>query len=152
MKDIDIKILSILQEKGDIPIAELAKMINLSTTPCWARVQKLQKLGVIRKRVALLDPQQLNLNLVAIMQIKTVQHNEEWLRKLVSVVSKMSEVVEFYRLSGDIDYMLKVVVADMAAYDALYHRLTSQITLTTVTTSFVMESIKNTSKLPLNYL
>jgi Lrp/AsnC family transcriptional regulator len=151
LNDIDKKILSVLQENADIPIAELSKKVNLSATPCWARINKLYKQGYIIKKVAVVDRVKLNLNVVAFVQVKTSNHNMEWARKFVKVINDMDEVVEFYRLSGSIDYLLKVLVPSIEKYDEFYKKLTDKIDLTDVSTSFSMEEIKQTSTLPLEH-
>ena len=151
LNDIDKKILSVLQENADIPIAELSKKVSLSATPCWARINKLYKQGYIVKKVAVVDRFKLNLNVVAFVQVKTSNHNMEWARKFVKVINDMDEVVEFYRLSGSIDYLLKVLVPSIEKYDEFYKKLTDEIDLTDVSTSFSMEEIKQTSTLPLEH-
>ena len=149
--DIDKKILSVLQDNADIPIAELSKKVNLSATPCWARINKFYKQGYIVKKVAVVDRLKLNLNVVAFVQVKTSNHNMDWARKFVKVINDMDEVVEFYRLSGSIDYLLKVLVPSIEKYDEFYKKLTDKIDLTDVSTSFSMEEIKQTSSLPLDH-
>jgi Lrp/AsnC family transcriptional regulator len=152
LNDIDKKILSVFQENADIPIAELSKKVNLSATPCWARINKLYKQGFITKKVAVVDRLKLNLSVVAFVQVKTSNHNITWANKFVSVVNDIPEVVEFYRLSGSIDYLLKVLVPSIEHFDKFYKKLTSKIDLTDVTTSFSMEEIKQTTSLPLDYI
>ena len=151
LNDIDKKILSVLQENADLPISELSKKVNLSATPCWARINKLYKQGFITKKVAVVDRLKLNLNVVAFVQVKTSNHNMEWARKFVKVISDMPEVIEFYRLSGSIDYLLKVLVPSIEKYDEFYKKLTDKVDLTDVSSSFYMEEIKQTSSLPLDY-
>ena len=151
LNDIDKKILSVLQDNADIPIAELSKQVNLSATPCWARINKLYKQGYIDRKVAVVDRLKLNLNVVAFVQVKTSNHNMDWARKFVKVINDMDEVVEFYRLSGSIDYLLKVLVPSIEKYDEFYKKLTDKIDLTDVSTSFSMEEIKQTSTLPLDH-
>jgi len=151
LNDIDKKILSVLQENAGLPISELSKKVNLSATPCWARINKLYKQGFITKKVAVVDRLKLNLNVVAFVQIKTSNHNMEWARKFVKAISDMPEVIEFYRLSGSIDYLLKVLVPSIEKYDEFYKKLTDKVDLTDVSSSFSMEEIKQTSSLPLDY-
>ena len=151
LNDIDKKILSVLQENADLPISELSKKVNLSATPCWARINKLYKQGFITKKVAVVDRLKLNLNVVAFVQVKTSNHNMEWARKFVKVISDIPEVIEFYRLSGSIDYLLKVLVPSIEKYDEFYKKLTDKVDLTDVSSSFSMEEIKQTSSLPLDY-
>jgi len=152
MDDIDKKILSLLQINADIPVAKLSKKVNLSSTPCWLRINKLYKQGYIKKKVAVIDRAKINLSTVAIVQIRTSQHNMTWSKKFIEGVKEMDEVVEFYRLSGTTDYLLKVLVPSIDKFDAFYKKLTDKIDLSDVTTSFSMEEIKQTSNLPLNYI
>ena len=134
-----------------LPLAEIAKRVGLSSTPCWRRIQKLETAGVIRQRVALLDGTKLNCSVTVFVSIQTGQHTAAWLKKFASVVTDFPEVVEFYRMSGEIDYLLRVVVPDIAAYDNFYQRLIKAIDLTDVSSSFAMEQIKYTTSLPLEY-
>jgi Lrp/AsnC family transcriptional regulator len=152
MDDIDRKILSSLQEDSSRSLAELAEIAGLSPTPCWRRVQNLEKAGVIKGRVALLDADKLNVGTTVFVRIKTSQHNYEWLEQFAKAVSEIDEVVEFYRMSGDIDYLLRVVVPDIAGYDAVYKRLIKAADLADVSSSFAMEKIKSTTALPLSYV
>ena len=152
MDDIDKKILSLLQINADIPVAELSKKVNLSSTPCWLRINKLYKQGYIKKKVAVIDRSKINLSTVAFVQIRTSQHNMAWSKKFIEGVKEMDEVVEFYRLSGTTDYLLKVLVPSIDKFDVFYKKLTDKIDLSDVTTSFSMEEIKQTSNLPLNYI
>ena len=152
MNDIDKKILSLLQTNADIPIAELSKKINLSPSPCWLRINKLYKQGYIKKKVAVIDRHKINLSTVAFVQIRTSQHNMTLSKKFVEGVKEMDEVVEFYRLSGTTDYLLKVLVPSIDKFDEFYKKLTDKIDLSDVTTSFSMEEIKQTSNLPLDYI
>ena len=152
MDDIDKKILSLLQVNADIPVAELSKKVNLSSTPCWLRINKLYKQGYIKKKVAVIDRAKINLSTVAFVQIRTSQHNMAWSKKFIEGVKEMDEVVEFYRLSGTTDYLLKVLVPSIDKFDEFYKKLTDKIDLSDVTTSFSMEEIKQTSNLPLHYI
>lgn len=152
MDKLDRRILGILQEDATIAVADLAKKVGLSTTPCWRRVQKLEEEGVIRKRVALLDPVKINARVTVFVSIRTNSHSIEWLRRFSEVVGEFPEVVEFYRMSGDVDYLLRVVVPDIAAYDAFYQRLISKIEIRDVSSAFAMEQIKYTTEMPLDYM
>jgi Lrp/AsnC family transcriptional regulator len=145
MDAIDRKILTVLQNDSNISIAELADRVGLSQTPCWKRIQRLEQSGVIVKRVALVAPEKIGLGLTVFVQIETSDHSGPWLDKFAQNVSAMPEVMEFYRMAGDVDYMLRVVVADMAAYDAFYKRLIETIPLKNVTSRFAMERIKATT-------
>lgn len=149
---LDRKILSILQEDATIPVAEVAKRVGLSTTPCWRRIQKLEEDGVILRRVALLDPKSVNTKVTVFVSIVTNQHSEEWLRRFAELIREFPEVVEFYRMSGQVDYLLRVVVPDIEAYDAFYKRLITKIEISDVSSAFAMEQIKYTTALPLSYI
>ena len=135
----DRKILAILQKDCTLPVAEIGKQIGLSTTPCWRRIQKLEEQGVIERRVALLDPKKVNVGV------------KEWLERFHAALEDFPEVVEFYRMSGQIDYLLRVVVPDIERYDAFYKKLISRIELSDVSSAFAMEQIKFTTALPLDY-
>ena len=145
MDAVDRKILAILQKDASISIAELAGRVNLSQTPCWKRIQKLEREGVITGRVALLSPEKLGLGLTVFVSVETADHSKPWLENFAAVVSDMPEVMDFYRMAGDVDYMLRVVVADMAGYDGFYKRLIAAVPLKNVTSRFAMERIKATT-------
>ena len=145
MDAIDTKILMLLQEDASISIAELAQKVNLSQTPCWKRVQRLEASGVIQKRVALVDPEKVGLGLTVFVSIETADHSGQWLQRFAEFVSAMPEVMEFYRMAGDVDYMLRVAVPDMAAYDGFYKRLIETIPLKNVTSRFAMQRVKSTT-------
>ena len=151
MNEIDKKILSILQANADIPIAELSKKVNLSATPCWARINKLYKQGYIKKKVAIVDRFKINLPVVAFVQVRTNQHNMLWSKQFIKAVKEMEEVVEFYRLSGTVDYIFKVLVPSIEKYNKFYKKLTDKVDFSEVTSSFSMEEIKYTNSLTLNY-
>lgn len=151
MDAIDRKIIAILQEDAETPIQAIADMVNLSTTPCWRRIQKLKDSGVIRKQVVLCDAAKLNVGVTVFVSIRTSQHSEKWFSKFAAHVSDIPEVVEFYRMSGDIDYLIKVVVPDIAAYDAVYKKLIRISDIHDVSSSFSMEQIKYTTVLPVDY-
>ena len=152
MDRIDRNILKLLQQDVTMPVADIAKRIGLSTTPCWRRIQKMEEDGVIRRRVALLDPVQVNAKVTVFVSIRTASHSKEWLKRFSEVVSEFPEVVEFYRMSGEVDYLLRVVVPDIAAYDAFYQRLIGKIEISDVSSSFAMEQIKYTTELPLDFM
>lgn len=151
MDAIDKKILDILQEDTTLAVADIAKEVGLSTTPCWRRIQKLENAGVIRSRVALLDAEKLNAGVTVFVSIRTDKHDAAWYQNFSQAVNAFPEVVEFYRMSGDIDYLLRVVVPDIGAYDRFYQRLIAQVELYDVSSSFSMEQIKYTTALPLDY-
>jgi Lrp/AsnC family transcriptional regulator len=151
LDEMDVKILRILQADCTRPVAEIGKEVGLSTTPCWRRIQKLEEAGVIRRRVAVLDPVAVNAGVTVFVSIKTDQHNLDWLERFHGAVADFDEVIEFYRMSGDIDYLLRVVVPDIAAYDAFYKKLIARIEISKVSSAFAMEQIKYTTALPLNF-
>ena len=144
----DRQILQILQRTVDKPVAEIAEQVSLSINACWRRIQKLQQEFVTAK-VAILAPEKLGLGLTTFVSVKTNQHNDKWLEQFSKGVSNIPEVVEFYRLSGDIDYLLKVVVADVSDYDRVYKKIISAAPLSDVSSSFAMERIKSTTALPI---
>ncbi len=152
MDRMDRKILALLQEDATMPVAEIGKRVGLSTTPCWRRIQKFEEDGVIKRRVAVLDPEKVNTNVTVFVSIRTSEHSDDWLKNFAKVVSEFPEVVEFYRMSGDVDYLLRVVVPDIAAYDAFYKRMIAKVNILDVSSSFAMEPIKNTTSLPLGYM
>ena len=151
MDRIDKKILDCLQTDAALPVGDIAERVGLSATPCWRRIRNLEKAGIIQRRVALLDPEKLNLGITVFVALKTSQHNYEWLENFADAVSGIDEVVEFYRMSGDTDYLLRIVVPDIAGYDAVYKRLIQAADLSDVSSSFAMERIKYTTALPLDY-
>lgn len=151
LDSIDRKILRLLQQDATIPVAELADRVGLSRTPCWRRVQRLEAGGVIRQRVALVDRAKLNVGVTVFVTVRTSNHSEEWLARFARAVSGIDEVVEFYRMSGEIDYLLRVVVPDIEAYDAVYKRLIGKVELFDVSSSFAMEEIKYTTAVPVTY-
>ena len=146
----DKKILSLLQQDASLSLQQIADQLNLTSTPCWNRIKRLEKKGIIRQRVALLAPEKLGLQLIAFVQIKTQQHSETWLENFVLQVKGFAPVMEFYRMAGEYDYLLKVLVADMHCYDRFYKMLVNNVSgLTDVNSSFSMEQLKYTTELPL---
>lgn len=144
----DRGILELLQTDSDRTVQDIADAIGLSATPTTRRIKRLTDQGYIRKRVALLDPDKLGLNATLFISVRTSQHDAEWLRRFADGVARMPEVVEFYRMGGDIDYLLKIVVPDVKDYDEVYKRLISIAPLSDVSAAFAMEAIKNTTVLP----
>jgi len=149
LDQIDRLILQQLQDDAAQPVGDIARKVGLSVTPCWRRIQKMEEAGVIKKRVALLDGGRLGLGMSVFVALKTDQHNADWLATFARTISAHPEVVEFYRMSGEVDYLLRVVVPDMAAYDRFYKKLISEVALKDVSSSFAMEEIKYTTALPL---
>jgi Lrp/AsnC family transcriptional regulator len=147
----DLQLLALLQADAETPLAALAEAVHLSPTPCWRRVQKLREEGVIRKSVALCDPAKLNVGVTVFVSIRTSHHSDAWMKRFVQGTRDIPEIVEIYRMSGDIDYLLKVVVPDIAGYDRVYKRLIKAVDLQDVSSSFAMEALKSTTALPLDY-
>ena len=145
----DRKILSLLQEDATLSIESIASKVHLSSTPCWKRIRRLENDGVIEKRVALLNPDKVGAGVTVFVAVKTNQHNRKWLDNFANSVEDMPEILDFYRMSGEIDYLLRVVVPDIVAFDAFYQRLISRVPLSDVTSSFAMEQIKHTTALPI---
>ncbi|WP_455566771.1 Lrp/AsnC family transcriptional regulator [Piscinibacter sakaiensis] len=152
MDAVDVKLLALLQRSADRHLAELAEAVGLSQTPCWRRVQRLRQDGVITANVALLDRAKINLGVTVFVSIRTNVHTPAWFERFKATIDLIPEVVEFYRMSGDVDYMLRVVVPDIAAYDRVYKRLIQDTQLSDVNSSFAMEQLKYTTALPLSYV
>jgi Lrp/AsnC family transcriptional regulator len=149
MDAIDRKILAVVQQDASLSVAEIGQRVGLSSTPCWKRLQKLEAEGIITGRVALIDPDKIGLGITVFVSVETGDHSEDWLKRFADLVSAMPEVMEFYRMAGDVDYMLRVVVRDMQSYDAFYKRLIASVPLKNVTSRFGMERIKSTTALPI---
>ncbi len=149
---IDKAILGWLQNNAETPVAEIAEQIGLTVTPCWRRIQKLEEKGFISKRVALLQARQLGLTMTVFVQVKAGRHDGKWLASFAKHAASFDEVVECYRMSGEYDYLLKVLVTDMDCFDHFYKRLVNGIEFSDVTSSFAMEQIKYTTAVPLNHL
>ncbi len=150
MDDTDRKILAILQEDASLAVSEIAARVNLSQTPCWRRIQRLEQSGVIQRRVALVDPDAIGLGLTAFVEIETGDHSGEWLERFAEAMQAMPEVMEVHRMAGDVDYLLRIAIPNMAAYDAFYRRLVSALPLKNVTSRFAMERVKYTTAYPLD--
>lgn len=149
MDEIDRKLLSLLQVDTTQPIAHLADQVGLSATPVWKRIQKMEQAGVITGRVALLDPDQVGIGLIVFVAIEAPEHTEAWLDRFAAAMRAMPEVMDAYRMAGEVDYMLRVAVPDMAEYDAFYKRLIATVPLKNVTSRFAMERLKQTTAFPL---
>jgi Lrp/AsnC family transcriptional regulator len=147
----DRRLLALLQENAGLSVNELAERVGLSPSPCWRRIQKLEAEGYIRARVALLDPRKMNLGVTVFAAIRTNQHSVEWLAAFSRAVVDIPEIVEVYRMSGQIDYMLRIVVPDIDAYDRVYKKLIAAIELYDVSSTFAMEVLKSTTVLPVDY-
>ena len=147
---IDRRILAVLQEDATVPIVEIGERAGVSQTACWKRIKRLERDGVIARRVAVLDRDRLGLAVTVIVAVRTAHHSDEWLHTFAEGVARIPEVVEFYRMSGDIDYLLKIVARDIADYDRIYRKLTKVAPLHDVSSSFAMQEIKSTTALPLD--
>ena len=152
MDAIDKNILSSLQSDSSVPLARIASQVGLSQTPCWRRIQKLEEAGIIRRRVALLDGVKVNAGVTVFVSVRTNEHTKAWLESFDQAVADMPEVMEAYRMSGEVDYLLRVVVPDIDAYDAFYKSLIEKVPLADVSSTFAMEQMKYTTALPLSYL
>jgi Lrp/AsnC family transcriptional regulator len=150
MDGTDLKILAILQDDASVSVGEIAGRVGLSQTPCWRRIQRLEESGVIRKRVALLDPEAIGVGLTVFVEIETGDHSKEWLDRFAASVLDMPEVMEVHRMAGDVDYLLRVAVANMSAYDDFYRRLSADLPIKNVTSRFAMELVKGTTAFPLS--
>jgi Lrp/AsnC family transcriptional regulator len=146
---IDRKILTVLQEDASLSVAEIGDRVGLSSTPCWKRIQRLEADGVILKRVALVDQNKIGLGLSVFVSVESSDHSDAWLKRFAEAVSAMPEVMEFYRMAGDVDYMLRVVIPDMQSYDVFYKKLIHAVPLKNVTSRFAMEKIKSITALPI---
>lgn len=151
MDDKDRKILELLQENALLTAAEIAEQIGLTTTPCWRRIQRLESEGYVRRRVALLDRRKMNVSVCAFVAVRTSHHSKEWLERFRRLINSMPEIVEAHRLSGEVDYLLRIVVPDIAGYDAVYKRLIEVMEFSDVAASFSMEELKFTTAIPVNH-
>ena len=149
MDHVDLRILNTLQQDASGSIAEIAERAGTSQTPCWRRIKRMEEDGIIKKRVALLDQEKLNIGLTGFILIRTAEHDEEWLRAFAEGVKAMPEVLEFHRMTGEVDYLLRIVTIDLKGYDAIYKKLIKVAKLSDVSACFSMECIKETTELPL---
>ena len=151
MDKLDRKILDLLQRDASLTAGEIAERVGLSKAPCWRRIQRLTETGVIRRTVALLDARAVNVGTTVFVTIKAPNHSAGWFDKFAKVVRDMPEVTELHRMSGDVDYLLRIVVPDIEAYGAVYKRLIGALELLDVSASFSLETLKSTTALPLSY-
>jgi Lrp/AsnC family transcriptional regulator len=151
LDSMDLKILELIQNDSTMAVADIGKAVGLSTTPCWRRIRRLEEDGVVQRRVAILDPGKVHAGVTVFVSIKTDAHTIEWLEAFHEAVVEFPEVVEFYRMSGEVDYLLRVVVPSIEAYDAFYKKLISRISITKVSSAFAMEQIKYTTAVPLAF-
>lgn len=149
LSEADIRILRVMQEDATLSVAAIAESVHMSHNACWRRIKRLEEAGVISRRVTLLDPAALGLDMTVFVTIRASEHSEEWLNSFAAAVRAIPEVIEFYRMSGDVDYLLKLRVQNITAYDAVYKRLIKAVRLTDVSAAFAMEELKHTTALPL---
>jgi len=152
MDTIDIKLLELLQQNAELTIQELSKEVHLSTTPCWKRINQLKNNGYINKTVSLVDRKRVGANVTAMVSIKVNNHNQERISIFSKTIQDIPEVIECYRMSGETDYLLKVVVSDIESYDAFYKNLIEKVQFLKVTSNFAIEEIKSTTEIPLTKL
>ncbi len=145
---IDRKILTVLQDDASLSVAEIGDRVGLSSTPCWKRIQRMEAERIILRRVALVDETKIGLGITVFVSVESSDHSEGWLKTFAQAVSAMPEVMEFYRMAGDVDYMLRVVVSDMLSYDVFYKKLIKAVPLKNVTSRFAMEKIKSVTAFP----
>ncbi len=151
MDKLDRRILDLLQKDGTLTAAEIAERVGLSKVPCWRRIQRLQEDGIIRQTVALLDAKALNVGTTVFVMMKTANHSAAWFERFQKAVRDIPEITEIYRMSGEVDYLMRIVVPDIEAYDVVYKKLIASIDLLDVSASFALETIKSTTALPLHY-
>ena len=152
MDKFDREILRQLQRDADLPMARIAEAIGISPAACWRRLQRLQEAGVVRGKVALLDDAKLNAGVTVFVSIRTSDHSAAWVKAFSTALDDIEEIVEIYRMSGEVDYLLKIKVPDIKAYDAIYRKVIERMHFLDVSSSFAMEQIKSTTALPLSYL
>ena len=148
----DKKILALLQTDGTLTVAEIAAAVGLSSTPCWRRIRNLEAEGFIAKRIVLLDAEKINCGVTVFVRLRTRHHDQAWLERFAGAIRDIEEVIDVHRLAGDVDYLLKVMVPSIAGYDSVYKRLIEAIDLDDVSSSFVMETLKETTQLPLGHV
>lgn len=150
LDEVDRKILAVLQDDSSLSVADIGSRVGLSSTPCWKRIQKMESNGTILRRVALVDQNKVGLGITVFVSIESGDHSDLWLEKFAETLGAMPEVVELYRMAGDVDYMLRVIVPDMQAYDTFYKKLIDAVDLRNVTSRFAMEKIKSVTALPIS--
>lgn len=147
---IDRKILAELMRDATLPVAQIADRVGLSQTPCWKRIQKLEAAGIVTGRVALVDPARIGFGLTVFIGVEAPDHSAEWREAFAAAIAGFPEVLEVYRMAGEMDYLLRVAVPDMAAFDDFYRRLTEAVTIRNVTSHFAMERVKATTAYPID--
>jgi len=151
MDKLDRRILDLLQKNGTLTAQEIAERVGLSKVPCWRRIKRMEELGIIRQTVALLDAKSLNVGTTVFVMMKTANHSAAWFEKFQKAVRDVPEITEIYRMSDEVDYLMRIVVPDIEAYDVVYKKLIATIDLLDVSASFALETIKSTTALPLHY-
>lgn len=148
LDDVDRRVLAILQDDASLSVAEVAARVNLSPTPVWRRIQRMHQAGIIARQVALLEPGKIGIDITVFVEVHTDDHSAAWLERFALAVADMPEIMEVYRMAGDIDYLLKVSVPTMAAFDACYRELIDRLPLRNVTSRFAMERVKFSTAFP----
>jgi Lrp/AsnC family transcriptional regulator len=152
MDAIDRKILDILQVDATVPVAAIADKVGLSPAPCWRRIKRMEDDGVIKRRVALVDRRKAKVPMTLFVSVRTTRHAVQWVEDFRRVISDISEIVEAWRLTGEVDYLLRIVVPDVDAYDAVYKRLINRLEFADVSSAIAMEEMKYTTAIPTDYL
>ena len=146
----DLAILRLIQADASLSLGDIAKEVGLTQTPCWKRIRRMEEAGIITGRVTLVNAEKLGLGISVFVAIETGDHSAAWIESFAKTVAEMPEIVECWRLGGDVDYLLRVVVSDMTAYDGFYRKLTARVSsLRKVTSRFAMECVKSTTALPI---
>ena len=146
----DLAILRLIQADASLSLGDIAKEVGLTQTPCWKRIRRMEETGIITGRVTLVNAEKLGLGISVFVAIETGEHSAAWIESFAQTVTDMPEIVECWRLGGDVDYLLRVVVSDMTAYDGFYRKLTARVSsLRKVTSRFAMECVKSTTALPI---
>jgi Lrp/AsnC family transcriptional regulator len=149
---IDCAILDLLQDDAQMPLSEIAGRVGLSATPCWRRIKRLEDAGVIQRRVALVDRRKVGVPLTVFVAVKAGAHSAQWLEAFRKLVNDTPEIVEAFRLTGETDYLIRLVVPDIDTYDAVYKRLVARLDFRDVTSSIAMEEMKFTTRVPTSYM
>ncbi|WPO41537.1 Lrp/AsnC family transcriptional regulator [Tardiphaga sp. 42S5] len=149
---IDRRILEILQADASVPIATIAERVGLSTAPCWRRIKRLDEDGVIMRRVALLNRRKVNVSMTVFVSVKAPRHGADWLQAFRKVIADIPEIVEAWRLTGEADYLLRIVVPDVETYDAVYQRMIKRLEFSDISSAIAMEEMKFTTAIPTDYI
>ncbi len=146
--DIDRRILNALQQDASKSLEDLGAEVGLSRNACWRRIKALEDRGIVTGRVALVDPSAIGLGLTVFIQVRCAEHSADWMQRFSRAISTLPQITGVYRMTGDLDYLIRAQVADVADYDRLYQQLTAKIEMGDVSASFVMERMKDTTALP----